>query len=612
MRTLNRACVLLASLAIFALMTSAQTTDFTYQGSLNNGGSPANGNFDFEFQLYNALAAGTQVGSTQSINNVVVTNGVFAVKLNFSTNFPGANRFLEIRVRPSGGGAFTLLTPRTQITSEPHAINALQLAGQPASAYVTSGSPIINAASQFNLGGARFISNPGTDNTYVGVGAAENATALAENNSFFGKNAGQSMTTAGGNSFFGSAAGQATTTGGANTFVGSQTGKANTTGSSNSFYGLNAGTSNTTGNNNSFFGRNAGSSNTTGGDNSFFGFQAGLSSNNNNNSFFGFQSGRDTTGINNSFFGWSSGRSNTTGTNNSFFGVQAGLNNDVGIRNVFVGRDAGLTNTSGNNNVAVGFNAGLNTLTGNNNVYLGSGAGLANNLGSNNTVLGANANTGGPNNFATAVGAGAVVTTDNTVVLGRSSDTVKVPGDAAVAGNADVAGELTVSGFTNASIVKATQFWQSNFQSPGGSVLCYFLNAPGFAVFTNCASSIRYKKDVEDYKHGMSIVSRLRPVSFTWKRDGLHDLGFIAEEVAEIDPLLATYNREGIVEGVKYDRIGAVLVNAVKEQQAEITMQGKKLETQEREIDHLSGQVEILKKLVCSANPQADVCKPID
>jgi hypothetical protein len=42
-------------LLIAAVMSvSAQTTSSTYQGKLSDGSSPANGNFDFEFALYDA------------------------------------------------------------------------------------------------------------------------------------------------------------------------------------------------------------------------------------------------------------------------------------------------------------------------------------------------------------------------------------------------------------------------------------------------------------------------------------------------------------------------------------------------------------------------------
>ena len=44
----------------------------------------------------------------------------------------------------------------------------------------------------------------------------------------------------------------------------------------------------------------------------------------------------------------------------------------------------------------------------------------------------------------------------------------------------------------------------------------------------------------------------------------------VAEEVAAVEPLLVTHNTRGEVEGVKYDRINVVLVNAIKEQQAQI------------------------------------------
>lgn len=43
---------------ILTLMCSvafAQTTEFAYQGSLKNASAPANGNYDFEFLLFDAV-----------------------------------------------------------------------------------------------------------------------------------------------------------------------------------------------------------------------------------------------------------------------------------------------------------------------------------------------------------------------------------------------------------------------------------------------------------------------------------------------------------------------------------------------------------------------------
>ena len=100
----------------------AQSTEFTYQGSLKKRRA-ANGNFDFQFALFDTVS-GSSASRCRRVN-VPVTNGVFSVNLNFGNQFPGANRFLEISVRQSGGAAFTTLTPRQPLTSSPYAIKSL-------------------------------------------------------------------------------------------------------------------------------------------------------------------------------------------------------------------------------------------------------------------------------------------------------------------------------------------------------------------------------------------------------------------------------------------------------------------------------------------------------
>lgn len=54
-----------------------------------------------------------------------VANGLFTVTLDFGAGvFDGNARWLEIAVRPAGGGAFTLLTPRQPLAPAPHALYA--------------------------------------------------------------------------------------------------------------------------------------------------------------------------------------------------------------------------------------------------------------------------------------------------------------------------------------------------------------------------------------------------------------------------------------------------------------------------------------------------------
>src|SRR5688500_18054783 len=115
--------ILLMLVFSFAASVWAQTTEFSYQGFLNNNNASANGSFDFEFRLFDVATGGTAL-TTQQRANITVTNGVFNVVLDFG-GFPAANRYLEIAVRPTGGGAFVTLTPRSKILSTPFATNAL-------------------------------------------------------------------------------------------------------------------------------------------------------------------------------------------------------------------------------------------------------------------------------------------------------------------------------------------------------------------------------------------------------------------------------------------------------------------------------------------------------
>ena len=124
-----RVLFLVSAFAFFACMfgptrVQAQTTEFVYQGQLQNASVPANGNYDFEFLLFDSLGGPTQIGSTLTRSSVAVSAGVFSVKLDFGNQFPGANRFLEIHVRQTGGGGFTPLTPRQAVSSSKYSVKA--------------------------------------------------------------------------------------------------------------------------------------------------------------------------------------------------------------------------------------------------------------------------------------------------------------------------------------------------------------------------------------------------------------------------------------------------------------------------------------------------------
>jgi len=102
----------------------AQT--FTYQGRLMEAGSPADGAYDFRFQLYDAPDGGSQVGPTTSADDVFVSTGLFTVGLNFGASFTGQNRFLEVAVRPgSSTGSYETVSGRHTLTPSPMALVGL-------------------------------------------------------------------------------------------------------------------------------------------------------------------------------------------------------------------------------------------------------------------------------------------------------------------------------------------------------------------------------------------------------------------------------------------------------------------------------------------------------
>ncbi len=104
-----------------------QGTAFIYQGKLNDASTPAQGSYDFRFTLFDAVGpgSGTVVGGSRTNSAVAVSNGLFAVTLDFGAVFGGAARWLEIGVRPAGaGGEFTALSPRQPLLPTPYAMYA--------------------------------------------------------------------------------------------------------------------------------------------------------------------------------------------------------------------------------------------------------------------------------------------------------------------------------------------------------------------------------------------------------------------------------------------------------------------------------------------------------
>ena len=136
-----RPFLLLAALLLTPVAQAQLTSAFTYQGTLDDRGGPANGSYDFQFSVFDALTQGNQIGTTLIQLDLDVTDGAFSTLLDFGAGIwqlPDVwpELYLEVLVRGDGDASYTTLAPRTLIRSTPYAVMAssvtvpLSLAGQ--------------------------------------------------------------------------------------------------------------------------------------------------------------------------------------------------------------------------------------------------------------------------------------------------------------------------------------------------------------------------------------------------------------------------------------------------------------------------------------------------
>jgi hypothetical protein len=150
--------------------------NFTYQGRLDDGGTPVNGAYDIRFNFYTGPLT-TAIRGTFTASNVPVVNGLFQVQIPY-TSIPNvtldSDRSLQIAVRPAGSGSFTDLT-RQEIGVAPVARVALNAPAGPqgppgpvgqTGATGPAGPPGASGASPFTISGTNVTYTDGN----LGIG----------------------------------------------------------------------------------------------------------------------------------------------------------------------------------------------------------------------------------------------------------------------------------------------------------------------------------------------------------------------------------------------------------------------------------------------------------
>jgi Chaperone of endosialidase len=631
---------LVAGIVVSVSTAFAQTTAFTYQGNLVSGGSPASGNYDFEFKLFDLVSAGTQQGSTLQRLNVAVANGSFNVLLDFGAGvFPGSDRFLDIAVRPAGSGAFTLLSPRQKVSSVPYSVrslnstmadNAGQLGGVAANQYVLTGDPRMTDSRVPTPGSANYIQNqsagPQASSSFNVSGNGLVGGTLSVGNSFTNArlylNRGAAVPSNSSDLNFYSA-------GSPDFAIGTSQGSAAAADFSIYNYGTNSNvltiqkSSGNVGIGTTAPGYKLHVDQTT--PNAFAshiqteGLATGSSyglvvSAGTNSSDMSFQA-RNQAGTSLLAVRGNGNVGVGTTTPNFKFEVNSTQNNQfaASIRNLGSPTDAsnGLLVRAGTSALDTAFETddlGGNTLLRvKGNGFVGIGVNDATSRlhvvepsGSDNQtalIQGGNYGLHATGDLvalsANAPGATFAVTFGGVQVggFGLTTTGLSVSKNASITGTETVQGDATFNGRV---II--------NNQPNGGIPVCYAYSSN---FLTQCASSRRFKKNISDFSSGLDLIRSLRPVTFDWKSEDRHDIGLIAEEVETVEPLLTTHLKDGEIQGVRYDLIGVVLVNAVKEQQSQI-------ETLQKQNSEMARQIAALKSLVCAANATAAVCKTAD
>lgn len=554
-------CVLLVCSAV-----RAQTViSFSYQGRLNDAGAPANGQFDFLFKLYPTAEGGAQIGTDLTRDDLLVTNGVFSTHISFGTT-PFVNEtgfYVEVWVRPGAStGAYTPLAPRVALQAVPYAlksVNASLLDNLPVSQFVQTNDARLSDARVPLPNSANYIQNTTAQQSSANFNISGSGRL---GGTLFANRADIGLPTAFSGVF--------------NLVIGGDSPglRVDTTLPNASLASFGS---------NGFFSIDGGG---------FSGMRMLITPS--GDVGFGIHAPQYKLHVIDASNRGLRVQNNTTGGTIASFGNSG--NFQIDASDTPGGRFIVLEN----GRVGVGTNAPTAKLdisgTGILRARINSDSNAGVQLTLNNQPGWSVATvTGGQFQiFNDAAGQNAFwITTTNNVGIGTITPQDRL----------DVNGIIRFSGLGSA----------------GGTQLCR--NASN--QISTCSSSIRYKSNVNNFGSGLDLIRRLRPVSFNWKDGGMLDLGLVAEEVFKIEPLLTTLNDKGEIEGVKYDRIGVVAVNAIKEQQTQIEAQQKqiseqsetikrqteKIERQQTELERQRLELEALKKLVCTQNPEAEICR---
>lgn len=128
--------------------------------------------------------------------------------------------------------------------------------------------------------------------------------------------------------------------------------------------------------------------------------------------------------------------------------------------------------------------------------------------------------------------------------------------------------------------------------SPGSYNL--YVNGSTYSTGGWGGSDIRWKKNIQPIENALSLVGGLQGVKYEWRTEEFNDknfdagrqVGLIAQDVEKVIPEIVKTDSDGY-KALSYEKLTAVLVEAIKEQQKAFS---KEIESLKAEIERLKGK----------------------
>ncbi|MFT5143102.1 MAG: hypothetical protein ACI80V_003092 [Rhodothermales bacterium] len=213
---------------------------------------------------------------------------------------------------------------------------------------------------------------------------------------------------------------------------------------------------------------------------------------------------------------------------------------------------------------------------------------------------------GGSSSFAdgSAAAPGIAFTDDpNTGIYRIGADQIGIATGGTLAATVDASQNVTFAG--SATVAAAVNAGSLGL---GGAAISTVLTVAQFSPTDPIAdawttySSRRWKSDIRTLENALQTVERLRGVSYTWKGNGKADIGLIAEEVGAVIPEIVVFEENGVdASSVDYARIVAVLIEAVKQQQAMIEARDTEIAGLSTRVGSLEASITDIQRMLASS-----------